>query len=363
MSIPDPMPPMIHRSALPRRAGALALSRLGAGAIVTTLLLASVGCGGRGERTERPVFQPEQRPTIVLEPTEAQESVLVDANAKTDAGSYDEALVLFNDLLSENPTLVDAHIGVGRTYEAMGDLDKAEPAYARAAQLDAESFDAQFGHGRVLSGLGRWSDSIRAFHRALVIRPESREANAGMADAYLKLDQAQEALAFAEKAVELAKDDGEARVRLAVALERLGRNADAIRTYETALELVEPRDGILTSLVNLYAAEKRYVEAINTADELIRIAPSANAYERLGWAHFRVGDYEKSAEAYRKGVELDGDHWPSLNGVATNALNRWLQSGRRDDAARLEARGAFQRSLKLNADQPKVVAILTKYKP
>lgn len=339
-----------------RRSVALAL-------VAALPLVALGGCAGSGGRATPAPIEPEKRPEIVIEPTEAQEVVLGDANARTDAGNYDEALALFNDLLSENPTLVDAHLGVGRTYEKMGELEKAEPAYARAASLDAENFEAQFGHARVLSGLERWTEAIRAFHRALVVRPDSRDANAGMADAYLKLNQAQEALTFAEKAVELSPDDGEARVRLAVALERLGRNADAIRTYETALELVEPRDGILTSLVNLYAAEKRYVEAINTAEELIRLAPSANAYERLGWAQFRVGAYDRSAEAYRKGVELDGDHWPSLNGVATNALNRWLQSSRKDDAARLEARSAFQKSLRINPDQPKVVAILTKYRP
>ncbi|MBL9121977.1 MAG: tetratricopeptide repeat protein [Phycisphaerae bacterium] len=342
----------------------LATVRTLSGLVLTAgLVVGLAGCRGTGGRNGEAPIEASKRPEIVIDPTPEQEVALVDANTKTDAGSYDEAIALFNDLLEDNPTLVDAHIGIGRTYEKMGDLEKAEPAYARAATLDIENFDAQFGHARVLSGLQRFTEAIRAFHRALVVRPESIEANAGMADAYLKLNQAQEALTFAEKAVELAKNDGEARVRLAVALERLNRNAEAIKAYEVALELVEPRDGILTSLVNLYSSEKRYVEAINTADELIRIAPSANAYERLGWAHFRMGTYDKSAEAYRKGVELDENHWPSLNGVATNALNRWLQSGRKDEAARQEARAAFQRSLRINQDQPKVVAIMTKYAP
>jgi len=77
------------------------------------------------------------RPTIVTEPTAAQEPVLVEANAASESGDYQDALLLFRDLLSENPTLVDAHLGLGRTYERMGDLDKAEPPYARAASLDS----------------------------------------------------------------------------------------------------------------------------------------------------------------------------------------------------------------------------------
>jgi len=289
--------------------------------------------------------------------------VLVEANAASESGDYQDALLLFRDLLSENPTLVDAHLGLGRTYERMGDLDKAEPPYARAASLDSENFDAQLGHARVLAGLHRYKEAVRAFHRALVIRPENIEANVGMAMTYLKEGQATEALVFAQKAVELASADGEARVNLAVALERLGRNEEAIAAYETALELVEPRADLLTSLINLYAAEKRLVEAVNAANELIRVAPSANAYERLGWALFRTGDYAKSADAYRKGIQIDPSHWPSYNGVATNALNKWLTSGRSDDAARVEARTSFQRSLQINPDQPKVVAIMTRYQP
>ncbi len=337
-------------------------------AVSMIAIVVLAGCASpRGGSKPAPATGPSasvaKPPQIAVDPTPAQEIVLIEANTKTDTGEYQTALVMFNELLSDNPTLVDAHLGIGRTYEKMGDLDKAEPAYARAAALESDNFDAQFGHARVLSGLKRWNDAIRAYHRALVVRPDSLAVNTGMTEAYLKLNQAEEALTFAQKSVELAPADGEARVRLAVALERVGRNEDAIKAYETALELVEPRDDVLTSLVNLYAIEKRYIEAINAANELVRLKPSANAYERLGWAYFRVGDYEKSAAAYKAGVELDPEHWPSLNGIATNALNRWLQSGRTDDAARMEARSAFQRSLKLHGDQPKVVAIMTRYSP
>lgn len=318
---------------------------------------ALAGCAQPERTTPRPA------PAVQTEPSVAQEELLAQANAAVSASEYQDALSLFRELLAENPTLVDAHLGLGRTYEAMGDLQKAEPAYRRATTLEPENFDAQVGLGRVLTSLQKYNDAINAFHRALIIRPDNLEANMGMAMAYLKQNQAQQALAFAQKAVELAPADGEARVNLAVALERVGRNAEAIAAYETALELVEPRADILTSLVNLYAAEKRLVEATNAANELIRIAPSANSYERLGWVMFRSGDYVRSAEAYRKGVEIDPTSWPALNGVAINALNRWLTSSQQDVEARLEARDAFQRSLKINPDQPKVVAIVTRYKP
>ena len=54
-------------------------------------------------------------------------------------------------------------------------------------------------------------------------------------------------------------------------------------------------------------------------------------------------------------------HWPSLNGVGCNALNKWLLSSRMDIAALREARQAFRQSLIVNADQQKVVDLLIKY--
>lgn len=305
----------------------------------------------------------QQNPLVPSEPTEEEVARIDAALAVAEVGDYEQALASFRELLSDNPTLTDAHLGMASVLERSGDLDKAERSFARAATLERDNFDAQSGHGRVLMALDRYNDAVRAWHKALVVRPESVEANVGMAMAFLGLDQPQTALSFAERAVRNDPQAGPARLELARIYERLGRTDEAIRTYEVALELNEPDDQILTSLVKLFCTAKRYAEAANASEELVKIAPSPNAYERLGWARFRLGDYEKSMAAYRKGVELDPNHWPSLNGVGTNAMNKWLTSGKKDDDSRIEARRSFQKSIKVNPDQPRVIAILTQYRP
>jgi Tfp pilus assembly protein PilF len=308
------------------------------------------------------------RPTASspLEPSDPtpEEAARIDAAlAVAEVGDYEQALANFRELLSENPTLTDAHLGMATVLERSGDLDRAERSFARAATLERDNFVAQSGHGRVLMALDRYNDAVRAWHKALVIRPDSVEANVGMAMAFLGLDQPETAVSFVERAVRTDPQSGPARLELARTYERLGRTDEAIRTYEIALELNEPDDLILSSLVRLFCAAKRYAEAANASEELVKISPSPNAYERLGWARFRLGEYEKSMAAYRKGVELDPNHWPSLNGVGTNAMNKWLTSGRKDDGSRVEARRSFQKSIKVNPDQPKVIAILTQYRP
>ena len=63
---------------------------------------------------------------------------------------------------------------------------------------------------------------------------------------------------------------------------------------------------------------------MNTAENLVKIEQSANAYERLGWCYFRLSDFEKSVEAYQQAVHIDPNHWQSNNGIGVNMLNKWL---------------------------------------
>ena len=294
-------------------------------------------------------------------PTVTQAERIEIAQQTAEVGEYQEALRLFQSLLSENPTLTTAFIGIGDIHLAQGNYKEAEPAFARAVRLEPENFDAQYGHGRVLQLLKRFADAVKAYHRALTIRPYDVEANMNIATSYLQLEEPTLAVPFAEKAVELDPDNGSARINLGAAYARVGRHGDAIMQYELSMELLEPTPPVMLNLINAYIAEKRFQESINAAEILLRLEESANACERMGFAYFRMGDFPKSLEAYRRAVRFDPSHWPSWNGIGVNALNTWLSSDRKDQKAMIEARDAFRNSLRINADQPKVVALLSKY--
>ena len=296
------------------------------------------------------------------EPTVDEADVLIAADRAMAHEDYDTALRLFRDLLNDNPTLSPAYLGMGQALMAEGDPQRAETAFARAVKLTPASFASQFGHAEVLSVLGRFSDSIDAFRRALSIRPMDFATNLALAKTYLEIDQSSNALIFARKAAEIDPTSAAAQVQLAEAWTKAGNGSEAVRAYETAIELAEPSKELLLALVQAYGAEKRFEEAVNTAQALLLIAPDANAAERLGWARFRLGRFEEALAAYEQALTIDPNHWPSLNGVGVLKLNVWIKSEKKLDAARHEARAAFQQSLMINGDQPKVTAVLIKYR-
>ena len=352
---------------LPRSAhGRLAVSMPVCG-LLAALILASAACAPTrtaGQRQGTTASAPGQRELVLrLEPNELEEVRIDEAATAAESEDYETALRIFKDLLSENPTLVDAYTGMAGVLEETGDLELAEAAYGRAGKLDPQDFAAASGHGRVLEALGEVKQAIRAFQRALVIRPSDLDANLAMARLLLSTGQVDGSVAFAERAIKLDPSNGYAHLSLARAYAKAGRGGDAIREYETASELIEPPADVVLALVNAYASEKRYQEAANAAEALTRTSPSAVAFERLGWSLFRLSEFAKSDEAYRKSIELDPAYWPALNGVGVNALNLWIQGGKNpDDPLRDEARLMLQRSLRANPDQPKVAALLLKYR-
>lgn len=277
------------------------------------------------------------------------------------SGDYQQAVVIFSEILAQDPDNVPAWIGTGDAYSELGDWNRAEPAFAQAAELEPQSYDAQFGHGVSLQMLERLVDAVAAYHRALVIDPYSAPACTGIATTYLQMGEAQHAVPFAERAVELDGADGSTWVNLGAALEQSGRDTEALEAYLAASERLDASPELMHNLLHAYARAGRHREVVGTARSILAMGPSAQAGERMGWAYFRLAEYDKSADAYRGAVDTDPAMWRAWNGLGVNSLNRWLLSERSDAEALREARTALHTSMQLNSDQPKVAALISQY--
>ena len=123
----------------------------------------------------------------------------------------------------------------------------------------------------------------------------------------------------------------------------------------------KPSPQLIRNIIHLLTKEKRYREVVNTTTQLVQIDPTTDSFEQLGWAEFRLGDYEASLDAYKTAVSYDERNWRALNGIGVNELNRWLLSGREERSAYHNARSVFRQSLSINPDQPKVITIVLHY--
>lgn len=342
-----------HRSPVAdssRRALALALALACAGALG--------GCRSSSQGSEPVAGEPDRAPQTRT--TQADEFVGQARDLKAQ-GREDEALALLARAIERNPTLTVAHLEMADIYERTGDYSAAEQSFSTAARQQPANFDAQFGHGRVLQAMSRVAESVRAYLRALAIRPDHFEANLNLATAYITLDGPAQALPYAQRAVQLQPDNGPAHANLGAIYSALGRHREAVTHYEAAAELMRLTPALLLNMAESLGKLDRYDEMVVTLETANRIEPTAVAYERLGFAQFRLRQYDPAMDSFRQAIALDPSHYPAMNGLGVCLLNRYILSGKSDVAAHDEAMNNFKRSLKINVRQPRIVELVSRY--
>lgn len=277
-------------------------------------------------------------------------------------GQYDAALLEFEKAIESNPRMTLAYMGAGDIYRERGDYGAAQRNYGRAAEIEPRNFNANYMNGLMLQLLNRLSESVRAYLQALSIKPDDFNANLNLATAYLQLNEPLEGLPYGKRAVQINARDAAARTNLGAIYASLNQHENAVVEYQQAAELTELSTPLLLNLAESLGKTQRYGEMANALLQLVKIEPTAVAYERLGFAQFRLRQYADSLASFRKALEIDPNHFPALNGVGVCLLNQWKFGNEVDDLAKQQAIAALRRSVQIEPQQPKIVELLSRYR-
>ncbi len=228
--------------------------------------------------------------------------------------------------------------------------------------LVPSSVDENYKHGMVFHQLNRVRDAIQVYLTALTIDPNSFEANLNLATAYLQIGQPQLGLPYAEAAVNLKPDSQAAQVNLGSIYAAMGQYQLAIDAYRAAAELGALEPQIALNLADALIRTGRYRRAINTLEALARQQSSELVYERIGYAYFKLADFDQSARAYEKALELDPDDPASLNGLGVNLMTQYLRDRRENIDLRDRAIRAWQQSVRIKPDQQRIIDLIARYR-
>lgn len=284
------------------------------------------------------------------------------ANALKETGNLELAMELFQEALALDHENVDAHVGVGDLHQLTGNYEEAAKEYEVARDIKPDSYDVNFKLGLAYHLLNRLRDAIRTYLAALTINPSSLEANLNLATAYLQVGEPSLALPYAQRAVELDPDHQSARVNLGAIHATLGEHEKALEQYRAAAAINTEFDEHVA--INLASAELKSGSPAKAAELLNRIVekkPTSTYYERLGYAQYKLENLDASLTAYEKALELDPDNTAALNGLGVNLMTRYIQQNRNSIKLRNRAVEAWQKSVRLNRDQPKILDLISRY--
>lgn len=142
--------------------------------------------------------------------------------------------------------------------------------------------------------------------------------------------------AAAEPAANSASVDQETRAK-ADAFKLEGNSAmaaknfeEAIQKYTQAIELDNTNAVYLSNRAAAFSSNLQHEKAIEDAEAAIKLNPSfSKSYSRLGLAKYALGDAKAAMEAYKKGVEIEGDK-------VSDAMKRGYETAKRRVEEELE---------------------------
>ncbi len=205
-----------------------------------------------------------------------------------DAERWDEVLVLYRQLLNDNPNDWRVHIGLGWTlYHRGGEKNAAEKEFRQAIALTPERGEGYFAMGQLLVKEGRYIEADTWFAQAIQRNPDVKWWWLTRANAARSSGNLEQALALYQETVTRFPDWAPAYYEMAWNYRLMERRDEALQTIKQALSLTV-------------------------------IFPDAWYYVRAGQISPGAGGQAVAGECYRKTVQR-----APKNIIAVNGIERW----------------------------------------
>ena len=217
-------------------------------------------------------------------------NMMIFLEPETDPGAGDgEGVVDVRELLANIPDEAVEAYEVALEASLDGDHDVAIEHLQRALELAPDYYDARIKLGVEQLGLDRFREAEAAFARAFELRPDAelaplnlgvlhyREgdlsgAGGDLEDAAASFGQA---IGFLQEAIRLNPLSGDAHFYLGTTLYKSGIFDAAEELLRRALDIVDGHAQARLALVNLYARQSRYEEALEQADAFLGENPDS----------------------------------------------------------------------------------------
>jgi len=250
-----------------------------------------------------------------------------------------ESEQIFTEILADNPDNAAARAGLSLSLVRRYVSNDKDPVLLRRAKSSAEAAlrsDDHLGLANIALGWakefsGDLDGAMKAYDRAGVLDPDNIFLLEGLARTQNKLGHSELAIETLNKAIELYPD-------APIFYQYSGQSLISKNQYEQAEVMFRQVISTSKNNPNGYAAlaqslhlQDRTSEAVQVLQDGLAIEKSALLYNNLGTYLFFQGQYEMSAQAFEKTLELGGDthqhlYWANLADAYRFVPNRRKES-------------------------------------
>jgi tetratricopeptide (TPR) repeat protein len=257
-------------------------------------------------------------------------------------GRYDEAVILYEAILSRNPGLPEVHCNLGAALAGLGRLEKAESAFRQAILFKPDYPEPYANLGMALQRLGRQDEAEAALRRALALVPRWPELRSKLGIALYQMGRLDEAETALRDAIILKPTLPEAHAYLARTLQDLCKLGEAETAFRQSIALDPQSAELYFDLGTVLMDLDRIQEAVSVYRQAIALKPDhAEAYNNLARALKSLGMPHEAEAALRRAIALRPDFAKAYSGLG----NVLLELGRP-----VEAVANYRKAITLRPD-------------
>jgi tetratricopeptide (TPR) repeat protein len=268
------------------------MKRLFTTLFATTFALASVGCGGTTENTNKPnanTSTPTATPTVATNTNQNNANLtnanvananvkqaevvptftdantaLTEGNKFFDANENEKAIDAYKQAVKLNPDLADAHFKLGVVYalverEKDSEVQEVKPDVTPTPKIP-KAKTSKKGSSVIIPtkpSEKAFAEAIKAYKKILAKNPKDDVAQFNLGRSYNKLNEDKEAEKSLRQAVKLKPDDAEYQTELGAIMIKFAKYDEAIGILKRALKLDESNSQAQDLLEKATAGKKR----------------------------------------------------------------------------------------------------------
>jgi tetratricopeptide (TPR) repeat protein len=245
------------------------------------------------------------------------------------SGMEDKTLDMYEKLAKTDPGHADDYITrAGAIAEKQGSDEKAIAIYQSLLDQKRSNVDARQKIIKLYEKNKKWDKVIEHVKVLLELDPKNADLYLYLSDISYKKNDVNAALAAVEKAQKLRPDDSSIFVQLAVLSEKAKKNDQAIEYYQKALKTNSKKNPTLYNNLGMLLEKKGARKEAIQNYEMAAALDSKNIpfAKNLADAYEKDQQWKKAAEMYEKIIALDKASRDSLEAAAV----LWYKAGDKD---------------------------------
>jgi tetratricopeptide (TPR) repeat protein len=222
-------------------------------------------------------------------------------------------VIKYASLLKKNNPSEKTAYYLAKSFYGKEDLGNAIKYFDFAAKEDPNNPDIPYTVARSYADMYNYKSAIPYFQKAIALKPNETRWIYEMALIYYAIPDDQNSLKYMLEAADKGyKKDNEFMMNLSTAYLNTGKVEEGAGILKEMLAKRPSDINILNSLADAYYDAKRYDDAINYYDELLKVdMKNAEALYMIGMSYQKKGEKEKGIALCDKAIQLN----PSLQSL------------------------------------------------